>query len=155
MLVELPEVLLRGEGLVGMGHCPAEGWAFGGATPARFGHRRSGTLKPGCAHCSRAGDREHPVRTQVSIAVRLKGGTPASPGVLGERGGNWGASWAAGQALEDVRTGQVPAPGSSHHLDLLPARRVRPAALMEVQTFGGGRRCRDWAGVSWVDLQLT
>lgn len=75
VLVELPEVL-RGEGLVGMGHCPVEGWAFGGARPARFGHRRRGALKPGCARCSLVGDREHPARTQVSIAVRLKGGTP-------------------------------------------------------------------------------
>lgn len=38
--------------------------------------------------------------------------------------------------------GRARAPGSS--TPTAPA--ARPAALMEVQTFGGGRRCRGWAG---------
>ncbi|KAF6270219.1 hypothetical protein mRhiFer1_009678 [Rhinolophus ferrumequinum] len=117
-----------------MGHCPAEGWVFGGARPARFGHRRRGALKPGCARCSLAGDREHPARTQVSILSRcdLRVAHLRNPGVLGERGGNWEASWAARQAPEDVRT------RASSGARLLPPPRPPPSPQGPPCRFDGG-----------------
>ena len=111
-----------------------------------------------------AGEGRTPARAQVRAAVRLQAGTPAGSrlrfererrapraraGELRGQPGNSSARCVPGRAREPCPS--IPTPSVPHPL---PAFGASPAALMEVQTFGGGRRCRRWAGARGAWLRI-
>lgn len=100
-----------------------------------------------------------------SSAPESRGGTdiPVGSGTPSERGEGiarareWG-SLAGRRAAPGQDAGRRELAGRAvraHPVPhLLPAFGARPDALMEVQTFGGGRRCRGWAGPRRVRLRI-